>query len=186
MHHNGPAIWGGCVTRRKHRAGSWYFSQKTVTVQGGYGALFAVRVQILLNITSVALQGWSEPRTYPRLQIWWRALAQCRGTNYLGARNLSRCRILIACRCACPGAATITKLSWVQEQKQKVWQTTYPYCPCYRAFIFSFNIYRSSSRVLFHAIISFLLTSTNQNCYVSVILYTTCLLQLFRWRFYDL
>jgi len=24
MPHNGPAIWGGCVTRRKHRAGSWY------------------------------------------------------------------------------------------------------------------------------------------------------------------
>jgi hypothetical protein len=31
--------------------------QKTVTVQGGYGALFAVRVQILLNITRVAVQG---------------------------------------------------------------------------------------------------------------------------------
>jgi len=44
---NGPAIKGGCVTRRKHRAGSWYFSQKAVTVQGGYGALFAVQVQIL-------------------------------------------------------------------------------------------------------------------------------------------
>jgi hypothetical protein len=53
---NGPAIWGGCVTRRKHRAGFWYFSQKTVTVQGGYGALFAVRLQILLNITSIAVQ----------------------------------------------------------------------------------------------------------------------------------
>ena len=53
---NGPAIWGGCVTRRKHRAESWYFSQKTVTVQGGYGALFAVRVQILLSITRVAVQ----------------------------------------------------------------------------------------------------------------------------------
>ena len=49
----------------------------------------------------------------------------CRGTNYLGARKLSRCRILIACRCAlcppkrseggCPGAYTITKLSWEQE-----------------------------------------------------------------------
>jgi len=24
MKPNGPAIWGGCVTRRKHRAGSWY------------------------------------------------------------------------------------------------------------------------------------------------------------------
>jgi hypothetical protein len=22
--HNGPAIWGGCVTRRQHLAGSWY------------------------------------------------------------------------------------------------------------------------------------------------------------------
>jgi hypothetical protein len=30
--------------------------QKTVTVQGGYGALFAVRVQSWLSITSVALQ----------------------------------------------------------------------------------------------------------------------------------
>jgi len=45
MHTNGPAIWGGCVTRRSIRAGSWYFSHKTVPVQGGYGALFAVQVQ---------------------------------------------------------------------------------------------------------------------------------------------
>jgi hypothetical protein len=22
--YNGPAIWGGCVTRRQHRVGSWY------------------------------------------------------------------------------------------------------------------------------------------------------------------
>jgi len=53
--YNGPAIWGGCVTRRSIRAGSWYFSQKAVTVQGGYGALFAVMVQILLSITRVAV-----------------------------------------------------------------------------------------------------------------------------------
>jgi hypothetical protein len=37
---NGPAIWGGCVTRRKHRVESWYFSHKAVTVQGGYGTCF--------------------------------------------------------------------------------------------------------------------------------------------------
>ena len=38
---NGPAIWGGCVTRpvlteasgRKHRAESWYFSHEALTVQ---------------------------------------------------------------------------------------------------------------------------------------------------------
>jgi hypothetical protein len=53
---NGPAIWGGCVTRRSIRAESWYFSRETVTVQGGYGALFAVQVQILLSITRVAVQ----------------------------------------------------------------------------------------------------------------------------------
>jgi len=47
---NGPAIKGGCVTRRKHRAASRYFSRETVTVQGGYGALFAVQVQVLWGI----------------------------------------------------------------------------------------------------------------------------------------
>jgi len=52
---NGPAIWGGCVTRRKHRAESWYFSQKAVTVQGGYGALFAVILQILLSAGAIAV-----------------------------------------------------------------------------------------------------------------------------------
>jgi hypothetical protein len=65
---NGPAIWAGCVTRRSIRAQSGYFSQKTVTVQGGYGAVFAVRVQSLLSITRVAVQVRSEPRTYHRLQ----------------------------------------------------------------------------------------------------------------------
>ena len=40
MTHNGPAIKGGCVTRRQHRAEFWYFSQKVVMVQGGYGTCF--------------------------------------------------------------------------------------------------------------------------------------------------
>ena len=30
--------------------------QKAVTVQGGYGALFAVQIQIFVSITSVAVQ----------------------------------------------------------------------------------------------------------------------------------
>ncbi len=34
MTHNGPVIWGGCVTRREHRVGSCYYSQKAVRVQG--------------------------------------------------------------------------------------------------------------------------------------------------------
>ena len=54
--YNGPAIWGGCVTRRQHRAESWFFSREVVTVQGGYGALFAVMVQILLRAGAIAVQ----------------------------------------------------------------------------------------------------------------------------------
>jgi hypothetical protein len=64
-----------------------FFSQKAVTVQGGYGALFAVRVQILLSITRVAVQILSEPENCHGTGFLLVALAQCRGTNYLGARN---------------------------------------------------------------------------------------------------
>jgi hypothetical protein len=53
---NGPAIWGGCVTRREHRAGSWFFSREIVTVQGGYGVVFAVMIQILFRIGAIAVQ----------------------------------------------------------------------------------------------------------------------------------
>ena len=56
INHNGPAIKGGCVTRREHRAESWYFSRKIVTVPGGYGVLFAVMVQSLLSTMSIAVQ----------------------------------------------------------------------------------------------------------------------------------
>jgi len=88
-------------------------------VQGGYGVLFAVMVQILLRTGAIAVQVWSEPVNCHGTGFLLGALAQCRGRNYLGARNLSRCRILIAGRCACPGARTITNLSREQEQKQK-------------------------------------------------------------------
>ncbi len=47
MQANGPAVELVGVSRRKHRVESWYFSQKTVTVQGGHGVVFAVRVQVL-------------------------------------------------------------------------------------------------------------------------------------------
>jgi hypothetical protein len=67
-----------------------FFSQKAVTVQGGYGALFAVMVKIFLSITRVAIQVLSEPRIYPRLQSWLQALAQCRVTKLIGANKLSR------------------------------------------------------------------------------------------------
>ena len=68
----GPAIWGGCVTRRRHRAESCYFSREAVTVQalpagrqGGYGTCFCCHDTNLIEC--------------------WRD----RGTSLIGATNLS-------------------------------------------------------------------------------------------------
>jgi len=47
MGYNGPAIKGGCVTRRSIRAGSRYFSQEAVPVQGGYGTCFCSHGTVL-------------------------------------------------------------------------------------------------------------------------------------------
>jgi len=91
---NGPAVGlsrryptqhpGRILVPRRRR------SHETVTVQGGYGALFAVMLQILLSITRVEVQVLSEPQTYHRLQILLGVLAQCRGTKLIEARRLSR------------------------------------------------------------------------------------------------
>jgi hypothetical protein len=34
----------------------WYFSWEIVTVQGGYGALFAIMVQVLLGVEAIEVQ----------------------------------------------------------------------------------------------------------------------------------
>jgi hypothetical protein len=74
---NGPAIWGGCVTRRKHRAESWYFSCETVTVQGGYGTCFCH-------------PGTNFIEHYA-----------CRGTSLISETDLSRCnKCYKVCTCA--------------------------------------------------------------------------------------
>ncbi len=149
---NGPAIWGGCVTRRKHRHKSVPVGHKTVTpcpgeaersrgCKEGMACVFTVMVQVLLRAGAITAQVGSEPRIYPRLQIWLRALAQYRaegpdrpqgaswGTNCLGARNLSRCRILTAFRCAlcppkrseggCPGATEPLQICLEGRSKSK-------------------------------------------------------------------
>jgi hypothetical protein len=58
---NGPAIWGGCVTRREHRSRSRFFSQKAVTVQGGYGVVFANPGISFIEAGRVAVQVLSKP-----------------------------------------------------------------------------------------------------------------------------
>jgi hypothetical protein len=60
MPYNGPAIWGGCVTRRSIRAprvlGAGTLATKLSRCKEGMARVFAVLVQILLSITRVAVQ----------------------------------------------------------------------------------------------------------------------------------
>jgi hypothetical protein len=105
MTHNGPAV---CFSKRNPthsgRTSNLVLSRKSVPVgKGGFGAVFGIQVQSFIEAGRVAVQCLSEPQIYPRLQSWLGALAQCRGTSLIGARRLSRCRILITSRCACPG-----------------------------------------------------------------------------------
>jgi hypothetical protein len=58
-------------------------------------------------------------RYSPGRQSSERALAQCRGRSCLEARNLSQCRILIVCSCACPGAGLSTGLGkWLRVMQK--------------------------------------------------------------------
>ena len=69
MTHNGPAIWGGCVTRREHRAESRYPAPA-----GPESCHGARRV-------------W---RTFCRHGTKFYEHNACRGTNLIEARKLSR------------------------------------------------------------------------------------------------
>ncbi len=84
---NGPAIWGGCVTRRQHRHESVPIGHKAVTVQGGYGACFC-------NPGTNFIKHYA-----------------CRGTSLVGARKLSSYRIFVGGT----GAASRYKLSRSQK-----------------------------------------------------------------------
>jgi len=112
---------GGCVTRREHRAVSCFFSREMVTVQGGVWRTFCRHGTNFFESWCDRGTRFLSGRELIPVDVFdkW-ALVQYRGTNCLGARNLSWCRNLIAGRCAYPGVMAITNLSWVQKQKQKV------------------------------------------------------------------
>jgi len=90
MFANGPAIWGGCVTRRSIRAGSRY-----PEYSGPESCHGARRV-------------W---RTFCRPGTNFSEHYECRGTSLIGAGKLSRYRILVGST----GAVSGYKLSRSQK-----------------------------------------------------------------------
>ena len=75
------------VTRRQHRHESVPVGQKAVTVQGGYGVVFAIRVQVLLKHYA------------------------CRGTSLIGAGKLSRYRMFVR------GTGAVSRYKLSRSQK---------------------------------------------------------------------
>ena len=71
------------VTRREHRAGSWYFSQKSVTVQGGYGTPALAEGGVFLPSFSLRSLGEGGPDTN-LIEHY-----ACRDTILIGATRLS-------------------------------------------------------------------------------------------------
>jgi hypothetical protein len=107
--YNGPAIKGGCVTRREHRQypeTRQLAGQKMVTVQGGYGTCFCSHGTILISCwrdrgtnqsattfesgyriwfrrhwCSIAVQTWSKPLLSHGTEVCLRAEARIRVWN---------------------------------------------------------------------------------------------------------
>ena len=88
--------------------------------KGGYGTCFC-------SPGTKFIKSWRDPGTSLIGAASLSPVTKIRkGTGAVSGYKLSRSRksvkvywILFACRCACPGAETITNLSLVQEQKQK-------------------------------------------------------------------
>ena len=95
MTHNGPAIWGGCVTRRKHRAESWYFSRESC-----HGARRVWR-------------GFCHPGTN------YIEHYACRSTSLIGAGKLSRYRIFVG------GTGAVSRYNLSRSQKSVTVQDLY-------------------------------------------------------------
>ena len=53
---NGPAIWGGCVTRRSTGQSPGTLATKLSRCKEGMARVFAVMVQILLSAGAIAVQ----------------------------------------------------------------------------------------------------------------------------------
>ena len=87
---NGPAIWGGCVTRRSIRAESWYPAPA-----GPESCHGARRV-------------W---RTFCRPSTNFIEHYECRGTSLIGAAKLSRYKIFIG------GTGAVSRYKLSRSQK---------------------------------------------------------------------
>ena len=121
--HNGPAV---CFSRRNPTTAPGRVlvprasgARKLSRCKEGLARVFAVMVQILLSIARVAVQsliGATNLSPVTKLVAGTGAVSRYKVDR--SQKTVKVYWILIASRCACPGARTITNLSWVQEQSK--------------------------------------------------------------------
>jgi hypothetical protein len=110
MKPNGPAIWGGCVTLRKHRVGSWYFSREALSGAKGHGASLACRQagrvwRTFCRHGTIFIEHYA-CRAAPRA-----SKASDGGTSLIGAANLSPITKLVA------GTGAVSRYKLSRSQK---------------------------------------------------------------------
>jgi len=97
MKANGPAIWGGCVTRRSIRAESWYPAP--------------AGPEICPGARRGSLPRWKRGRTFCRPGTNFIEHYACRGTSLIGATNLSPFTKLVA------GTGAVSRYNLSRSQK---------------------------------------------------------------------
>jgi hypothetical protein len=92
----------------QRRAVSWYFRQKTITVQGRYGTRFCSHGKIFIEHYECRVTKQVASRVFVSMQdANYGHESSVAVQIYNGTRNLSWCRNLIACRCGCPGISAL-------------------------------------------------------------------------------
>jgi hypothetical protein len=89
---NGPAIKGGCVTRREHRQDPETSERKWSRCKEGMARVFAVMVNFNCVLGAIAVQTKVRPLLSQGTEFGSKALVQYRGTNMIEATFESRCR----------------------------------------------------------------------------------------------
>ena len=129
MFANGPAIWGGCVTRRSIRAGSWYPASGGTTklsrckegmahfLLSGYKFLLTLRVSgYMFDRSREFIPGYKVGCGHWR-SVGIQFVSEPEISHGAGFKLLADARFVSRSFSEgwCPGARTTTNLSWVQE-----------------------------------------------------------------------
>jgi hypothetical protein len=133
---NGPAIKGGCVTRRKHRADPGTLARKLSRCKEGMARVFAVMAGAVWSIRVSRYKVAKQQSLSPEIVCRKWALARSRFKHY----EFVLVAGTIAKTVTTAPAVAFFDLRSFSEGGSEGW-TTYLYCPCYVLALFIFILF---------------------------------------------